>query len=189
MSVANRNSPPGRKDARDRRDAGVLHEAPLPVSPLRPRIGIEQIDARERLAAARRAVRPHRHDAAGCCRSPRSSIAASALAMPLTNGSHADEAGVRMASASAIRCSPPPKPISSRTSSTASKQRRRSAGAGVRQIEREARQQGIEKRRLARPQRVALAPAEESAGPRLARRSSCRVIGGRAIKRRTTRPA
>ena len=47
MSLAKRNSPPGRNDPRDRRDAFVLHEAPLPVPPLRPRIGIEQIEPDE----------------------------------------------------------------------------------------------------------------------------------------------
>ena len=47
MSVAKRNSPPGRR-MRASRERFVLDEAPLPVPPLRPRIGIKQIDARER---------------------------------------------------------------------------------------------------------------------------------------------
>ena len=98
MSVAKRNSPPGRSMRAIARDALVLHEAPLPVPPLRPRIGIEQVDAGERRwPAARRAVRSRRRDAAGYCRACAPSIAASAFAMPLTNGSHADEAGARMA--------------------------------------------------------------------------------------------
>ena len=48
MSVAKRNSPPRLEDARQPLEAVVLDEAPLPVPPLRPRIGIEQVDARER---------------------------------------------------------------------------------------------------------------------------------------------
>ena len=48
MSVAKRNSPPIVKNARQPLEAVILDEAPLPVPPFRPRIGIEQVDARER---------------------------------------------------------------------------------------------------------------------------------------------
>ena len=48
MSVAKRNSPPVCQNARQPLETVVLDEAPLPVPPLRPWIGIEQIDARER---------------------------------------------------------------------------------------------------------------------------------------------
>src|SRR4030081_2579128 len=36
------------EDPRHGRDGGVLHKAPLPVPPLRPRIGVDQIDPRQR---------------------------------------------------------------------------------------------------------------------------------------------
>ena len=97
----------------------LVDEAPLPVAPLRPRIGIEQIDARDRVRpAASRAIRPRRRDAGGYWRALRSSIATSALAMPLTNGSQPMKPMRGCACACAIRCSAPPKPISRRTSST-----------------------------------------------------------------------
>ena len=35
--------------ARHRGDGCILHEAPLPVPPLRPRIGMDQVDSRQRL--------------------------------------------------------------------------------------------------------------------------------------------
>ena len=35
--------------ARHRGDGGVLHEAPLPVPPLRPRVGMDQVDPDQRL--------------------------------------------------------------------------------------------------------------------------------------------
>ena len=37
------------QEARHRRDRRVLHEAPLPVPPLRPGIGMDQVDPRQRL--------------------------------------------------------------------------------------------------------------------------------------------
>ena len=109
-----------RSDAREPRDVGGIDEAPLPVAPLRPGIGIEQIDAGER----RRRQPVEQVDRVAVVqadiRELAPSIAASALAMPLTNGSPPMKPTRGCACACAIRCSAPPKPISSRTSSTGS---------------------------------------------------------------------
>jgi hypothetical protein len=62
-----------------------------------------------------------------------------------------------------IRCSPPPKPISRRIFSTGSGEKRRQIGRSrLFEIELQKRQQVFEMRRLALPQGLALAAAEES---------------------------
>ena len=83
--------------------------------------------------------------------------------MPLTNGSMPMKPVRGCRSASAIRCSPPPKPLSTRTSSTSLNSERKSAGRRPRNIELELRQQRAEQRGLVPAQRMALAPAEERA--------------------------
>ena len=70
------------------------------------------------------------------------------------------------ASASAIRCSPPPNPISSLTSSTGgSNSSGETGGAGAGDVERQARQQLLDQIGLVRAQFVTLAPPEERAVP------------------------
>ena len=49
MSVAKRSSPPFFRMRASRTKCIVLNEAPLPLPPLRPWVGIEQIDARKRI--------------------------------------------------------------------------------------------------------------------------------------------
>ena len=49
MSQTKRNSPRGFEHPRHRGDGDILHEAPLPVPPLRPRIGMDQVDSLKRL--------------------------------------------------------------------------------------------------------------------------------------------
>ena len=48
MSVAKRSSPPFLQDARQPPQVVILNEAPFPVPSLRPRIGIKQVDQRQR---------------------------------------------------------------------------------------------------------------------------------------------
>ena len=97
--------------------------------------------------------------------------------MPLTNGSHPMKPVRGCACACAIRCSAPPKPISSRTSSTGCGNKRcEIVRRGRAQIKRQARQQRTEQLGLPRAQRMPLAPAEERAV--LMRRSSSGVMHG-----------
>ena len=49
MSLTKRNSPPSLRMRAIAVDRCVLHEAPLPVPPLRPGIGMDQVDPRQRL--------------------------------------------------------------------------------------------------------------------------------------------
>ena len=93
-----------------------------------------------------------------------SSIATSALAMPLRKPSVPMKPLCGLACACAIRCSPPPKPISSRRSSIGVwKQRAQIGRRRLGEIEREPRQQRVEQRGLPRLERMPFAPAEEGA--------------------------
>jgi hypothetical protein len=86
MSVTKRNSPPCAEYGRAA-DHLILHETAFPVPPLRPGIGMDQIDARQECGGSQ----PIRLTASSKCRRIlcrlKASMAASALAMPLTNGS------------------------------------------------------------------------------------------------------
>ena len=90
-------------------------------------------------------------------------MAASAFAMPLMNGSIPMKPVAGFCSASATRCSPPPKPLSRRTLAGAVEQRAQIGRCGAIEIERELRQQRLEQRRLPGLERMPLAPAEEGA--------------------------
>ena len=128
--------------------------------------------ARPTRPATSRAVRPRRRDAGGCFQAWRRRSPTSAFAMPLTNGSAADEADARMRLARLRdqvlgaaeadlemdivdrdrkqRCELPARVGSGRS---------RAAAAACRTV------------RLPRAQRMSLAPAEEGAVPEFARRS------------------
>ena len=153
MSLAKRNSPPRPQDARDLRDALVLHEAALPMPPLRPRIGIDQIEARER-----------------CRRQPGQHVGRVAVMQPdvgklaLVDRSQrlghavderldADEAGARMALGLRDQMLAAAEPAFQAHLVDAVEQRAQVGWRGALQIERELRQQRVEQRRLPRPQR------------------------------------
>ena len=168
MSVAKRNSPPRPEDARELRDAS------RPARSAASNAGASATD-RDRSDRRARANRPAARRA-GRSASPKCSrIFGRAarldrrqrLGHAVDERLDADEAGARMRSACAIRCSPPPKPISSRTRVDRLRKQRAQVGRrGPIEIERKPRQQRLEQRRLARPQRMPLAPAEERAALR-----------------------
>ena len=110
----------GLQHARHRGDRRVLHEAPLPVPPLRPGIGMDQVDPRQRAggsqASSSAASPANRRMLPMLCGLDLREDLCHAVDIGLA----ADEAGVAESSAPPpTRCSPPPKPISSRTSSAA----------------------------------------------------------------------
>ena len=166
MSEAKRKLPPGFSTRANRSRLLLADEAAFPVLLLRPRIGIEQIDAVQRSRPA-------------TSRGPRRVIVVepdigermllrgrpSACAMLLTKGSTPMKpvAGQRRASCS--RCSPPPKPISSRTDfdrpQKAEASRLRCRRARSSQIHR---QLVTQERDLQGPHRLAASSAEEGFG-------------------------
>ena len=107
----------GPQHARQRRHRSLRDEAPLVLAPLRPGVGIEQINPRKRRVRRLPRSAPSRRPMRTRTLSrPCASIAASSLATPLTKGSQPMKPTSGCSAARASRCSPPPKPISSQSS-------------------------------------------------------------------------
>jgi hypothetical protein len=102
------------------------------VPPLRPRIGIEQENARENAPAGAAAITAVASSTQTRMFSiPSASMRASSFATPLINGSQPTKPTSGFSSARAQRCSPPPKPISSQTSRPANKRPARSVSRSI----------------------------------------------------------
>src|SRR5262249_34174541 len=152
------------KNATECRDARTLHEAALTVAALRPGVGIEQIDARERAA-----WQPGQQ-VGGVAEMQADVVEAARLDQgqrfrhAVDEGLAADEAHARMrARLGAEVLAPAEADLEADAVDRARKQRAQRIGRRRAVIEREPRQQRLHQRRLMRPQRMALAPAEEGA--------------------------
>ena len=136
MSEAKRKRPPGFRTRAKRSRLAGLTKRRFQWLLLRPGIGVEKVDARRarRPAASRAGASRRRHEQPKIAEAAASASAAISLAMPLTKGSTPMKPVSGCVAASCSRCSPPPKPISSRTSSTrhARTAAVRSAGAAAR---------------------------------------------------------
>ena len=97
MSVAKRQLAAGPHDAGERGQVLVRDEAALALAPLRPGIGIEQVDPVERgRRAGAAAARSRRRRRCGCCRAPPARSTAEELGHAVDEGLAADEADVRI---------------------------------------------------------------------------------------------
>ena len=160
----------GPQDAGELRHRLILNEAALPMPPFRPGIGMDQVDARQRrFGQPRDQARRRRRNADGCFAGRCFRSPASALAMPLTKGSTPIKPRRGRSRACAIMIRRRQSRFRARNlADRHRKQRAQLGGRGPGEIDRQTRQQRLQKPRLARPQLVALAPAEEGA------RSACR---------------
>ena len=132
MSVAKRNAPSARERACDAVEVPRIDEASLPVALLRPRVGKEQVDACER-----RRGQPveQRHGVVVVEPDIADRLVArwrDGLRHAALERLDADEAVARVfARLRDRRCSPPPKPISSRTASGGHRKEHRKSPGGA----------------------------------------------------------